>query len=347
VLLPISGVTAVSYQTAPHLFQPAWDENLTDKNYLICVHGWRKGGVAAANPDDFYKGRSDEITMFKRLWHRGFKGRYIGFIWPTYDVTVPSIIPGVGDIQSALQSKFDYSEYRAWKCGEAFRDMVNGLPAGYKRKVMAHSLGNVVVGSALEKGMTIDNYALLNAAISARCYHKNAPTPINNSKDDMCDDVTAAVRALSYRGDSATVGHARLENVSGKLSNFYLPNDFALVKEGGWEDGQYLKPIREYEYDNALSSSVYWDSAGSTNRVVTDPHEAMAMANTSHSKAVGSAPVLAGAGGTGIDTNIDLNGPGMDFKEEHEAAFKWRCSKTWEFYSKLWDELNLPGTKAP
>jgi hypothetical protein len=37
----------------------------------------------------------------------------------------------------------------------------------------------------------------------------------------------------------------------------------------------------------------------------------------------------------------------MDFKEEHEAAFKWRCSKTWEFYSKLWDELNLPGTKAP
>ncbi len=347
VLLPITGVTAVHDPTAGHTFQPAWDENLTDKNYVICVHGWRKGGPAAANAADFYKGRSDEITMFKRLWHRGFKGRYIGFIWPTYDVTVTSVIPGYGDLQSALQSKFDYSEYRAWKCGEAFKIMVNGLPSGYKKKVFAHSLGNVVVASALEKGMTVDNYALLNAAISARCYHKAAPTPINNSKDDLSDDATAAVRALSYRGDSATVGHARLENVGGKLSNFYLPNDRALSGAGGWEDGQYLKPIKEYEYDNSSSSSVYWDSSGWTNRIVVDPHEAMAMANTSHSKAVGSAPVLAGAGGTGIDTNIDMNGPGMLFGIEHEAVFKWRCSRTWEFYSKLWDELDLPGTKAP
>jgi hypothetical protein len=52
--------------------------------------------------------------MFKRLWHRGFKERYIGFIWPTYDVEVGDQQGWDGDaLQSALQSKFDYSEYRA------------------------------------------------------------------------------------------------------------------------------------------------------------------------------------------------------------------------------------------
>jgi hypothetical protein len=46
--------------------------------------------------------------------------------------------------------------------------------------------------------------------------------------------------------------------------------------------------------------------------------------------------------------SIELrSAPGMDFKAEHEAVFKWECSKTLVFYSRLWDELNLPGTKAP
>ena len=353
VLLPISGVTAVRYHTPEtgtplHDFQLAWDENLQDKNYVICVHGWRKGGPAAATAAQFYKGRSDEITIFKRLWHRGFKGRYIGFIWPTYDVEVGGQSTDWEAFQSALQSRFDHNEYRAWKCGEAFKNMVNGLPAGYKKKIIAHSLGNVVVGSALEKGMVVDNYALLNAAISARCYHQGAATPINNSKDDLSDDPTIAVRVLSYRGDAATIGHARLENVGGKLSNFYLPNDYAPSGQlGCWEDGQYLKPIKEYEYDSLFSNEVYWDSAGSLNRVVIDPHEGMAMVNTSHSKAVGSAPVTTGAGGTGIDTNVDMNAAGILFDREHEAVFKLRCARTWGFYSILWDQLNLPGTKAP
>ncbi len=234
---------------------------MQDKNYVICVHGWRKGGPAAATAAQFYKGRSDEITMFKRLWHRGFKGRYIGFIWPTYDVEVGTQT-GFDAIQSAIQSKFNHSEYRAWKCGDAFKNMVNGLPADYKRKVFAHSLGNVVVGSALEKGMLVDNYALLNAAISARCYNKGAATPIaiESSKDDLSDDSTAVVRALSYRGDSATLGHARLENVGGKLSNFYLPNDFALSGLGGWTTNQILKPVSGYEYENNLFiNEVQWD----------------------------------------------------------------------------------------
>ena len=35
---------------------------------------------------------------------------------------------------------------------------------------MAHSMGNIVVGSALREKAVINNYALMNAAIPAECY---------------------------------------------------------------------------------------------------------------------------------------------------------------------------------
>ena len=34
----------------------------------------------------------------------------------------------------------------------------------------AHSMGNIVTGSALHRGLTVDNYILLQAAVPAGCY---------------------------------------------------------------------------------------------------------------------------------------------------------------------------------
>jgi len=365
VLGTISGVTAVSYQAAPHPFQPAWDENIQDKDYVICVHGWRKGGPTYPDTDPrFYKGRSDEITMFKRLWHRGFKGRYIGFIWPTYDVEVYDDDGNYDGFGSATQSKFPQSEYRAWKCGQAFAAFVNGLPSAYKRKIIAHSLGNVVVGSALEKGLAMDKYAALNAAIPAYCYHSGAPLAaatmiapppllLYQRPRDPSFDASTAITALTYRGDTtAALGKARLESVAGDIINFYLPNDEALGFKG-WEVNLAItpigaelfgKPISSYQYERPLigANEFQWDPFIGTFRKVTDPHEVMAMINTSRSYALGTQST-----GGKISSNVDMDGPGMGFDEEHEAVFKWRCAKTWVFYSKLWDELNLAGTKAP
>jgi hypothetical protein len=289
--------------------------------------------------------------MFKRLWHRGFKGRYIGFIWPTYDVEVKNPDGSYNGLQSALQSEFGRSEYRAWKCGEAFKAMVDGLPSGYKKKIFAHSLGNVVVGSALEKGMAVDNYSLLNAAIPSSCYHKDAPKYALDIRDDMSDCLAASVCKVSYRGDVTSLGYARLQSVGGKISNFYLPDDDALgILGAGWGFYQMtLKPgLSGYHYQNDVSlKEVQWYPIGGIKRIITDPHEGMSMVNASMRVAVGAVPVPAGVGGSGIDTNINMDDPGMDFKGEHEAVFKWQCAKTWAFYSKLWDELNLSGTKAP
>ncbi len=329
----VSGVIPVA-DPFGHPFQPAWDEDLEDKQYVICVHGWRKG---------YFKARSDEMTMFKRLWHRGFKGRYIGFVWPTYDVTVGNGKGWYDEPQSAIQSKYNHSEFRAWKCGEAFKALVSGLPSSYKKKVFAHSLGNVVVGSALEMGMNVDHYALLNAAIPAFCYDGSAPRRVGSvfTPPDFADDTNAAVRALSYKGDVATLGKARLENVSpsAELTNLYLKTDTALVGDWSWEYNQWdRKEVSGYDYESG--TAIEWDPVGTGYRIVTDPHEAMAMVNRSVAQAVG-ANELHGR----INANVNMAGPGMVFdvvgKGEHEAEFKWRCHRTWVFYEELWNALKL------
>ena len=181
-----------------------------------------------------------------------------------------------------------------------------------------------------------------------------APPPLllYQRPPDPSFDADTTVAALTYRGDTATLGKARLEGVAGDIVDFYLPNDEALGAFG-WEVNQAItpvipfiagKPIASYQYERPLAGAneFQWDPFGAVNRKVTDPHEVMAMINTSRSYALGTQ-----ATGGKIHKNIDMNGAGMSFDKEHEAVFKWQCAKTWECYSKLWDELDLPGTKAP
>ena len=84
----------------------AWDEDTDNKSYTICLHGWDK---------TWYAARSDEQTIFKRMWQRGFKGRYIGFYWPTKNG----------------KTTYNQSEYVAWNCGAAFKGLIDSLPVDY------------------------------------------------------------------------------------------------------------------------------------------------------------------------------------------------------------------------
>jgi hypothetical protein len=331
----VSGVTATEDPNGFN-FKAAWDEDKEDKSYIICVHGWRK---------TYHGARSDEITIFKRLWHRGFKGRYAGFYWPT--------LTG-----GEIEAKYNHSEYRAWKCGNAFKSYVEStLPSGYRKCVIAHSLGNIVVGSALKNGLRFDRYAMLNAAIPAQCFDAGAglrqaaavqslPTglwwPFNVANynawagGDLGDDPLPGLSSLSYRNrvGPASVGQTR-------IINFYLPDDEAL---SAWEANQWSagdgvpgidsKPIDGYDYQ--IGVKLHYDPIGPGDRAVTDPHEAMAMVNQSMTKPAGNESRTAGS----VKTGVDLNAVGMAFDKEHEAAFKWLYCKTWKFYARLLEEMN-------
>jgi hypothetical protein len=107
-------------------------------------------------------------TSFKRLWHLGYKGRYAFFSWPTYS---PATSLAGGYLT------YNKSEYRAWLSGVAFKSFVTSLQSDYTKNIMAHSMGNVVVGSAFRQGVGgISNYALFNAAMAAQAYD---PTQID------------------------------------------------------------------------------------------------------------------------------------------------------------------------
>lgn len=93
-----------------------------ESKVLVFVHGWNM-------PYDDYISFSE--TMFKRLWHQGYKGRFCAFRW----ATLTSVIT------------YNTSEYRAWKYGQSLKNYMASLPGNYVRHVAAHSMGNVVVGS--------------------------------------------------------------------------------------------------------------------------------------------------------------------------------------------------------
>lgn len=146
--LPSFTVTAATDSQGYTFSQPD-DET---EECLVFVHGWK---MEAPDVEVFGE------TMFKRLWWQGYKGRFRVFRWPTY----------TGDYS------FSDSEFMAWKCGAALKSYVEGnvsgasLPSGYTAKVAAHSLGNVVVGSALADGLSLDNYLMMQAAIPSGCFN--------------------------------------------------------------------------------------------------------------------------------------------------------------------------------
>ncbi|MDQ3622595.1 MAG: alpha/beta hydrolase [Verrucomicrobiota bacterium] len=323
----VSGVTVVD-DPFDHPFVPAWDEDTDNKSYLVCVHGWRK---------TYYNARSEEITIYKRLWHRGFRGRYVGFYWPTYT-------------GAPIPAKYNHSEYRAWKCGPAFKDLIeNRLPADYSKNIIAHSMGNVVVGGALNQGMGVNRYALLNVAVPAQCYDADPAlrqppaqqTYLGISYNawagpDLGDDPLQSLQDMAYRGT--------ISAVNGTLINFFLSNDEATRdawEANQWNVGGLGKPVTGYDYD--VGVKIEFAAAGAT-RVVTDGHEAMAMVNQSMTKAVGAE----GRTGGSIGSAVDLNGPGISFGNhqdaKHQAIFEFRSDKTWQFYESLMRNLEYTPT---
>ncbi|MDP2137997.1 MAG: thrombospondin type 3 repeat-containing protein, partial [Candidatus Didemnitutus sp.] len=189
---------------------------------IIFVHGWNmspEGSVSFAE------------TMFKRLWHRGFKGRYVSLRWNTNYSDAFDHLPVIGAAVDGYLADYNGSERVAWQSGAIVKAAVDGLPFGYSRNIVAHSMGNIIAGSALLAGVTFDNYVLMQAAVPASCYDDRAllqqaerPSPhtylgfrptfweVDASPDD---DPVPETRALSYRG--------RLGGDRGNLVSFYLP----------------------------------------------------------------------------------------------------------------------------
>jgi hypothetical protein len=327
-------------------FEQAPDEV---KESITFVHGWNMSPEGA---------ESYAHTMFKRLWWRGFKGRYSAVRWRPYWSTGFDGIPVVGQAIDAYLAKYNDSEHIAWLTGSLFKDYVDELPGNYSKNIVAHSMGNIVVGSALSQGMVVDRYSLMNAAVPAACYDENpllkqqpgtkivAGITVNIWVEQTPDDdFDPATRNLAYRG--------KMKAVAANLSNFYLPEDDATSY--AWELGNALtKPPNSrlgqgFDYVRGGKPGqklLKLSHQPNPTRYLSDPHEAMPYACRTWAKAAGAEGRTKGSIGS-IPINLSdpiYSKPGGEkgFRAEHSAQFTRRIQHLKPFYFSLMEKLGIP-----
>jgi hypothetical protein len=355
---PLDGLTAPfeSYSSQPnppptayvedpngHVFSEPYNE---DNSLIVFVHGIHGPGESGATA--YNSNINAAQTVFKRLWHQGFKGRFAFYKWP-------ALTPGPS-FQGLTGFEYNNSEYRAWKYGRGLAQFVNSFDKASKN-LFAHSQGNNVCGAALTVyGLTVKNYVLSQAAVPAGCYDVSAgvnnyqrflQAETNKPTPDLAND-------LGYRGYLATLG------VTGNVVNFHNSNDFALAKgftgplETNWEKNQEgSKP------DSSLSNGNYYAYAPAqpigqrcqlvdaliVGRLVLDPHESMALVARARSKAVGA---LGNTGGS-IKESLDLSQmrDGVntqiftDSSDDHGAQVSRRIQQVWPYYEQLGLKLEV------
>ena len=336
---------------------PYSEDPNADAVTAVLVHGWRM-------PYNCYVNWAD--TSYKRLWHQGFKGKFYSFRWPTYSADNTIFRNNSFDNWQETNAPvppggmtYNPSEYRAWLCGPALASFVNQLPNPARRNLFAHSMGNVVAGSALRAGMKITNYAMCNAAMSAMAYDASPaliPAPTTLLPTNL---VTAATPDNDdYLSVRQSYGLADKFNVPSNgtfsmpvVSNFGLPNDAAV---GQWSSN-----------NDVIKPQIYGLSAGSYNYValgpaagrlafafdnnsntairdVTAPAEAFAYITKSKTRTVGAD--LRTRGIIATENVVDLSTAEFNFGVTHSAVWRWNNQSTSAFWKRLVKQLKLKNT---
>jgi hypothetical protein len=169
----------------------------------------------------------------------GYRGRFTALRWGT------PLVMGLSSYIYDSTTFFNNGEFRAWSYGPALVNYVQHLKttmgADTTMSIIGHSLGNAVVGSALQKGMMVDNYVAMQAAVPLSCYF---PPPTDPNYDPL--QISFFQRLLDAEQRTCLIGpdvmpdyytdmgyRGYLSNlkstVSSNLVNYHNENDFWLA----------------------------------------------------------------------------------------------------------------------
>lgn len=293
-----------------HPFQAAWNEG---DDWIIWIHGW------VNQTKDRYPRATTHATetVFKRLWHQGFRGRFVLYRWPTLK----------NDKGEGLQ----HSEYRGYKSAPSLMDYIDTIPKDKRIHVTAHSLGNVVLMESIKLGLSASDAIFQCSAIPAECLDPSEELTL--SKLEKAKTPTHAGE-FGYRG--------YVENSNTRIYSLFNPNDFTFF---GWNIVQKdLKPsggiIDGYKYRPWLPEGkrirlrTWWLFS----RSVKDPHEAMAFASKSRSHALGAEARVKGL----VHEAFNLDKNPHNFGTGHVVMWSWNPAPTMAYYNLLLDLMNLP-----
>jgi len=155
-----ANIRPAAYGQAPSAVQEptsAWFKASRKERWFVFCHGYNVSEEAA---------RGWNSEMFKRLHQMGSDSKFLGVTWEGNQGRLSPSIPLAGGFAP------DYwrNVYNAFSSSHALATLVNGLSGGGK-VVAGHSLGNMIMGSAIcDKGLNVEKYFLLNAAVPREAY---------------------------------------------------------------------------------------------------------------------------------------------------------------------------------
>lgn len=129
------------------------DAESSAKNFVF-VHGYN------VNPE---QARGWFAAMFKRLWHSGSRAKFTGVTWHGYESQ--GTIPGLPEVTPDYQANI----LNAFASAPALKSGLEVLDGPIY--IAAHSLGNMVVGGAMEDwGFSAAGYYMIGAAVAKEAY---------------------------------------------------------------------------------------------------------------------------------------------------------------------------------
>lgn len=144
--------TRVNLRNGSATVWPGSDLPSANGKNVIFLHGFKV---------DEQEARAWNAEMFKRLWQSGSDARFHGVTWFGND----------GINNGALN--YHGNVVHAFEAAPHLRNYVYSLSG--EKTVMAHSLGNMVVSSAIaDHGMGVGKYFMLNAAVPAEAYDESS-----------------------------------------------------------------------------------------------------------------------------------------------------------------------------
>ena len=340
---PSSSATQTSGQDLPEPEEPE------EKDYIMFMHGW--------NMPPWEK-EAFANTMFKRMWHQGYKGRFGAFRWPTFH----GLSLDDDNWTNTHTAHFDGSEERAWNSAAPLASLAASLAGTFKDnsgnssvRFYAHSMGNIVASESLRQ-MTaspkVHTYISAQAALSAHVWDNTTP------EMNFFTPTTPNVYGHYWQAGATTAPSAwKAEGRPSYMSAGYMPASTAVINHYNsvdwalsywkWQITQVLKPDVNYHYsipswDTVNITSRFWKIPSTNLNFPGDRFEVFSYAAESRAFATGAQSSTGGK--FNIAESVNLNDATFNFGSAHKghsAQFRSFIQKRWTYWTKVLEDMSI------
>ncbi len=140
---------------------PNWPDANRNGKHFVYLHGYNIS---------YEQARGSNSEFFKRLFWSGSNAMFTGISWHGNESQIPLVF---------LTPDYWRNVRNAFQTSKSVADFVTALP-GSQKAIAAHSLGNMVVSSAIvDHGLVVSQYFMIDAAVALEAY---SPTASNKDK---------------------------------------------------------------------------------------------------------------------------------------------------------------------